>query len=195
EGLKPSGTFVANADDPRIAALADRHRGLIRVVRFGRAASAEVTARDEVPEPEGSRFVLATPGGEAAVQLPVPGPHQVANFLAASAIAFAVGLSPSDCAAAAADLEPASHRGEIRRHSSGALLYDDAYNANPASMRAALETLAVLPAKRRIAVLGDMLELGADEERWHRDAGAAVRGRADRLVPLAAPAAPTRPAP
>jgi UDP-N-acetylmuramoyl-tripeptide--D-alanyl-D-alanine ligase len=182
EGLKPSGTFVANADDPRVVALADAHRGRIRVVRFGRAAAADVTARDEVSEAEGSRFVLATPGGEAPVRLPVPGSHQVSNFLAASAIAFAVGLSPSDCAAVAEELKPASHRGEIRRHPSGALLFDDAYNANPASMRAALETLAVLPAKRRVAVLGDMLELGADEERWHREAGAAVRGRADRLV-------------
>jgi UDP-N-acetylmuramoyl-tripeptide--D-alanyl-D-alanine ligase len=180
EGLKPGGTFVANADDPRVAALAARHSG--RVVRFGRGAGADVTARGVVPEPEGSRFVLATPDGEAPVRLPAAGPHQVVNFLAAAAIGLAVGVSPAECAAASAAMRPAAHRGELARHLSGALMMDDAYNANPSSMRAALETLAVLPARRRIAVLGDMLELGADEERWHREVGAAVVGRADLLV-------------
>jgi UDP-N-acetylmuramoyl-tripeptide--D-alanyl-D-alanine ligase len=180
EGLKPGGTFVANADDPRVVAIAARHRG--RVVRFGRGPAADVSARDVVAEPDGSRFVLTTPEGEAAVRLPVAGPHQVANFLAAAAIGFAVGIGPSECAAASADLRPAAHRGVLRRHASGALLYDDAYNANPSSMRAALDTLAVLPARRRIAVLGDMLELGVEEERWHREAGAAAAGRSDLIV-------------
>lgn len=180
EGLKPGGTFVANADDPRVEAIATRHQG--RVVRFGRGAGADVTAREVVPEPDGSRFVLATPEGEAPVRLPVAGPHQVVNFLAAAAIGFAVGVPSAECAAASAGMRPAAHRGELSRHFSGALLYDDAYNANPSSMRAALETLAGLPARRRIAVLGDMLELGAEEERWHREVGAAVVGRADLLV-------------
>jgi UDP-N-acetylmuramoyl-tripeptide--D-alanyl-D-alanine ligase len=181
EGLKPGGTFVANADDPRVAAIAARHRG--RVVRFGRFAAADVTAKDVVPQPDGSRFRLATPEGEAAVHLPVAGPHQVGNFLAAAAIAFAVGVPAAECAAASEGLRPAPHRGELLRHApSGALLFDDAYNANPSSMRAALETLATLPARRRIAVLGDMLELGAEEERWHRETGALVAGRADLLV-------------
>ncbi len=180
EGLRPGGTFVANADDPRVAAIAAKHRG--RVVRFGRGAGADVTAREVVPEPDGSRFVLATPEGEAAVRLPVAGPHQVSNFLAAAAIGYAVGVPPAECAAASADLRPAAHRGVILRHASGALLYDDAYNANPASMRAALETLSSLPARRRIAVVGDMLELGAEEERWHREAGRAAAGLVDLLV-------------
>ena len=180
DGLKPGGTFVANADDPRVAAIAARHRG--RVVRFGRGASADVRAREVAPEPDGSRFVLATPEGEADVRLPLPGPHQVTNFLAAAAIGHAVGVPAAECAAAAETMRPAAHRGELKRHASGALLYDDAYNANPASMRAALETLAALPARRRIAVLGDMLELGPDEDRWHRETGAAAASRADLLV-------------
>jgi UDP-N-acetylmuramoyl-tripeptide--D-alanyl-D-alanine ligase len=180
EGLKPGGTFVANADDPRVAAIAARHRG--RVVRFGRGAGADVTAREVVPEADGSRFLLATPEGEARVHLPVAGAHQVSNFLAAAAIGFAVGVPPAECAAASAQLRPAAHRGEILRHASGAVLFDDSYNANPSSMRAALEALFALPARRRIAVLGDMLELGAEEDRWHRETGAAVAGRADLLV-------------
>jgi len=180
EGLRPGGTFIANADDPRVAAIAAGHRG--RVVRFGRAAAAEVTARGVVSEADGSRFRLETPEGAAAVHLPVPGPHQVMNFLAASAIAFAVGVPAAECAAASAGLRAAPHRGELRRLRSGAVLFDDTYNANPSSVRAALETLAALSGKRRIAVLGDMLELGPEEARWHREAGGAVPGRADLLV-------------
>ena len=178
EGLKPGGTFVANSDDPRVEAIAARHRG--RVLRFGR--TAEVTARSVVADAAGSRFRLELPSGAADVRLPLPGPHQVTNFLAAAAIAFVVGLSASDCAEAAADLKPAAHRGEWRRHATGARLYDDSYNANPASMRAALETLAAIPAKRRIAVLGDMLELGPEEEPLHREVGGRVPGRADQLL-------------
>ena len=183
EGLRPDGTFVANADDPRVEAIAVREeqRGR-RVVRFGAAPRADVTASGVVAEAEGSRFRLATPSGEADVRLPLPGPHQVANFLAAAAIAFVVGLLPPDCAEAAAELRPAAHRGEWRRHVSGARIYDDSYNANPASMRAALETLASVPASRRIAVLGDMLELGPEEERLHRETGRIAARNAEMLV-------------
>jgi UDP-N-acetylmuramoyl-tripeptide--D-alanyl-D-alanine ligase len=180
EGVKPGGTFVANADDPRVAAIAARFGG--RVIRFGRTAAADVSAHQIVPHADGSRFVLTAPGGEVPVDLPVSGLHQVDNFLAASAIGIAAGVTASDCAQAAADLRPAEHRGELQRHASGALLLDDAYNANPASVRAALETLAALPGVRRIAVLGDMLELGAEEERWHRESGSAALGRADLLI-------------
>lgn len=180
EGLKPGGTFVANADDPLVEAIAARHPG--RVVRFGKSATADVTARDLAPEADGTRLTLVTPEGEAPVRLPLAGGHQVVNFLAAAAIAFAVGVPASVSGAAAADFQPAAHRGQWRRHASGARLFDDAYNANPSSMRAALETLGALPASRRIAVLGDMLELGPEEERWHRAAGAEAAGRADLLV-------------
>ena len=178
--LKPDGAFVANADDPRVEAIASRRAG--RVIRFGRSAKADVRASDAAPESDGTRFRLETPSGSAAVRLPLPGAHQVANFLAAAAIAFAVGLPADEAAAAAAELKPAAHRGEWKRHASGARLYDDSYNANPSSMRAALEALGAVAANRRIAVLGDMLELGADEQEWHRGVGRLVPGRADRLV-------------
>ncbi|HEY3203649.1 MAG TPA: UDP-N-acetylmuramoyl-tripeptide--D-alanyl-D-alanine ligase [Thermoanaerobaculia bacterium] len=184
EGLKAGGTLVANADDPRVAAIAARHRGL--VVRFGRVAAADVTAEEVEPQADGSRFRLKTPDGEVAVQLPVFGAHQVTNFLAAAAIAFSIGVSAADCAAAAGEMRAAPHRGELKRHSSGALLFDDTYNANPSSMRAALEALDTLArqrgARRRIAVLGDMLELGSEEERWHREIGREVVGRVDLLL-------------
>jgi UDP-N-acetylmuramyl pentapeptide synthase len=108
--------------------------------------------------------------------------HQVSNFLAASAVAIAAGATVENCAEAAPRLAPAAHRGESRRHASGALLYDDAYNASPPSMRAALDTLKLLPGKRKIAALGDMRELGPESEWWHRETGRYVVGRADRLI-------------
>jgi UDP-N-acetylmuramoyl-tripeptide--D-alanyl-D-alanine ligase len=181
EGLKPSGTFVANADDSRVSAIGKRWAG--RVVQFGRfAKTADVVAdRFERGEIE-TRFRLRTPAGEAAIVLPLPGTHQAVNFLAASAVAVAAGATASDCAAAAPGLAPSPHRGEFRRHSSGALLYDDSYNANPASLRAALDTLAGFAATRRIAVLGDMRELGEDEDIWHRELGKYAAERVDRLI-------------
>jgi UDP-N-acetylmuramoyl-tripeptide--D-alanyl-D-alanine ligase len=180
EGLKPGGTLVANADDPRVAAIAAGFGG--RSLRYGRNSPAPITAREIESRPGGSRFLLVTPEGEARVDLPVAGLHQVDNFLAASAIGAVAGVGPADCAEAARGLKPAAHRGELKQHVSGAVLYDDAYNANPSSMRAALETLASLPGVRRIAVLGDMLELGAEEARWHRETGRAAVGRADLLI-------------
>jgi UDP-N-acetylmuramoyl-tripeptide--D-alanyl-D-alanine ligase len=180
EGLKPGGVFVANADDPRVMAIAAQWGG--PVLSFGLSATADVTADRVAPDGSGSRIELKTPAGQAEVRVPLPGAHQVSNFLAASAVAIAAGATAADCAAAAPELAPASHRGEIRRHASGAILYDDAYNASPPSMRAALDTLELLPGRRKIAVLGDMLELGPEDLWWHRETGRYVVGRANRLI-------------
>jgi UDP-N-acetylmuramoyl-tripeptide--D-alanyl-D-alanine ligase len=180
DGLEAGGTFVVNADDSRIVEIAATRSG--PTLRFGQSASADVTVEDVRTLPQGSRFVLRGPSGSLEIALPVPGLHQVGNFLAASAVAIAAGATVEDCAAAAPRLVAASHRGEFRRHSSGALLYDDAYNASPPSMRAALDTLKLVGGTRRIAVLGDMLELGPEDLWWHREAGRYVVGRADRLI-------------
>ena len=180
EGLKSNGVFVINGDDERIERLATAWSG--RTLRFGRSAGADVTVEDVVLDENGSSLRLKTPSGAAMARLPVPGLHQVANYLAASAVALAAGATPDDCAAAAAELAAAPHRGEFRRHASGALLYDDAYNASPPSMRAALDTLKLLRGTRKIAVLGDMLELGPEERWWHRETGKYAVGRADRLL-------------
>jgi len=162
EGLKPGGIFVANGDDTRVAALAGRHSG--PTLWFGLAGGRDVTAEEIAPGESGTRLRL------------------VENFLAASAVAIAAGATAEDCAAAAPTLTPASHRGELHRHSSGALLYDDAYNASPPSMRAALDTLKLLPGTRKIAVLGDMLELGAEDRWFHEETGRFAVGRAERLI-------------
>ena len=180
EGLKPEGTFVINADDPRIEAVAAGWRG--KKLRFGRGGAPDVAVEDVAPDESGTRFRLKTPTGSIEIALKIPGLHQVSNFLAASAVAIAAGARPEDCAAAAPSLTAAAHRGEFQRHASGALLYDDAYNASPPSMRAALDTLQLLAGTRKIAVLGDMLELGPEDLWWHRDAGRYAAARTDRLV-------------
>jgi UDP-N-acetylmuramyl pentapeptide synthase len=108
--------------------------------------------------------------------------HQVSNFVAASAVAIASDATVDDCVAAALTLKPAPHRGELHRHVSGARLYDDAYNASPPSMRAALDALKLLGGTRRIAVLGDMLELGSEDRWWHEEAGRYAASRTDYLI-------------
>ena len=180
EGIKPDGVLVINADDSRIVKLTSGFGG--RTLRFGRTASADVAAEDVVLDKSESRFQLRTPGASAAIVLPLPGMHQVANFLAASALALACGGTPEDCSAASVELKPAPHRGQIHHHASGALLYDDAYNASPPSMRAALDVLNQMGGKRRIAVLGDMLELGPQDLWFHREVGRYAAERADQIV-------------
>jgi UDP-N-acetylmuramoyl-tripeptide--D-alanyl-D-alanine ligase len=180
EGLKPAGTFVVNADDARIAALAGRFRG--RTLRFGRGTSAEVVIEGVELGDGGSRFHLRAPEGRVPIALPLPGMHQATNFLAASALAIACGASVEDCAATAPNLKPAPHRGEMHRHPSGAILYDDAYNASPPSMRAALDLLYQTPGTRKIAVLGDMLELGSEDAWFHRETGGYAAARADEIL-------------
>jgi UDP-N-acetylmuramoyl-tripeptide--D-alanyl-D-alanine ligase len=180
EGLKPAGTFVVNADDARIAALAGKFRG--QTLRFGRGASAEVVIEEIELGDAGSRFHLRAPEGRVPIALPLPGMHQASNFLAASALAIACGASVEDCAATAPNLKPAPHRGEMHRHPSGAILYDDAYNASPPSMRAALDLLYQMPGTRKIAVLGDMLELGSEDAWFHRETGGYAAARADEIL-------------
>jgi len=180
EGLQSNGTFVVNADDARVAAIAARFPG--RKLRFGRGASAEIAIEGIEPTESGSRFILRAPEGKVDVTLAIPGMHQASNFLAASALAIASGASVEDCAAVAPTLQPAPHRGEMHRHGSGAILYDDAYNASPPSMRAALDLLSQMKGTRRIAVLGDMLELGPEDRWFHRETGGYAAARADEIV-------------
>ena len=147
------------------------------------AAAVEPAPAGEV----GSRFVLVTAGGvESAdcerqpVALPLHGGYNVDNCLAAAATAWALGVPPAEIAAAVGGAAPAAHRGVVHPLPGGGRLIDDAYNSNPDALARALEGAATLstPATasgaggRRWAVLGDMLELGADSPRFHREAGA-----------------------
>jgi UDP-N-acetylmuramoyl-tripeptide--D-alanyl-D-alanine ligase len=157
EALPATGVAVLNADQPLVARMAERT--VARVVTFG-TDEADVVVRDlTLDEAARARFTLETPWGATPVALAVPGAHMALNAAAAVTVA-AVWDVPLDAAAAAVGEAVVSPwRMELRRLPSGAVLLNDAYNANPASMRAALDTLHAVDAHRRVAILGLMAEL------------------------------------
>ena len=113
--------------------------------------------------------------------LPLPGPHFLTNFLAAAAVAHHLGVAPDAIAEAAADAEGRrSHRGEVLRLGQGVTLLDDCYNSNPAAVEAAVTALGMAARGRRVAFLGDMLELGPTGPELHRETGERLGGRAGR---------------
>ncbi|MEO1088931.1 MAG: cyanophycin synthetase, partial [Acidobacteriota bacterium] len=116
-------------------------------------------------------FDLAYGGQSREVELPIHGLYNVENCLAAAACVLELGLSLDDVAAAVASFKPASMRGVVHRLKAGPTVIDDSYNANPDAVARALESARLLPARRRIAVLGDMLELGPEEADFHRQVG------------------------
>jgi UDP-N-acetylmuramoyl-tripeptide--D-alanyl-D-alanine ligase len=190
--LAPSATAVVNADDPLVAAAASSHCG--RTVRFGTAPGVDVRAAAAVAAGlAGVRFTLEVGGACADVELAVPGRHNVTNALAAAAAAHALGIDLETIARGLAAFRPPPMRMEVVRLPSGITVVNDAYNANPASMAAAVATLAESVAGRRLAVLGEMRELGAETERLHRALGAAVaEARIDGLFLLGPHAAAVR---
>jgi len=186
QALPSSGVAILNADDPMVAAM--DAKTLARVVRVGRAENADVRAEDiELDELARPRFRLTTATGSAEVQLAVHGEHQVSNALSAAAVALECGASLPQVAAALAGAGPASrHRMEVRVRPDGVTVINDAYNANPDSMRAGLQALAVMARqqqKRSWAVLGEMGELGDESITEHDRVGRlAVRLDISRLV-------------
>jgi UDP-N-acetylmuramoyl-tripeptide--D-alanyl-D-alanine ligase len=185
EALPDNGTAVLNADDERVLAMAERTSA--RVVTFG-TDSGDVRA-DGVTVDDDLRasFTLRTPWGDTDVRLDARGLHQAANAAAAAAAALAVGVSLDDVARRLQSAPMSPWRMEVTRTPSGALLINDAYNANPASTRAALEALKAAPAKRRIAVLGPMLELGPLSDEEHRSVGLLADRLRIRVIAVDAP--------
>lgn len=183
------GTAVLNADDPLVAAMASRTTA--RVVRFGEAATADVRAVDVALDEEGrASFGLLVGGRTAPVSLGLHGRHHVSNALAAAAVGTALGLDLDEVAAALSAARPASRwRMEVSTASSGATVVNDAYNANPDSVRAALQALAAMTrgGRRGTAVLGEMFELGETTVELHEETGReAARQGASRLVAVGA---------
>lgn len=173
--LPAGGTAVLNADDERVAAMA-RTTGS-RVVTFGRGEGSDVRIIDlELDERARPRFTVETPWGSADVELPVSGIHMATNAAAAIAVAGSLGVGLDSAARALASAEISGMRMEAIELASGAIVVNDAYNANPTSMAAALEALVAMEADRRIAVLGLMGELD-DPGQGHRD----VARRAEAL--------------
>ena len=184
EALPEHGVAVLNADDPAVAAMASRTRA--RVVTVGRGPDADVRAHDVVLDAGQARFGLVAARGTADVALRLVGAHHVGNALAAAAVALECGATPAGVAAALSGAAPASRwRMEVTDRADGVTVINDAYNANPESMRAALQALAALGGggRRPWAVLGRMAELGDTSAAVHAEiAGVATELGVDHLV-------------
>ena len=181
EGLKDQGVAVINADDAHAALWRSLAAGR-KQLDFGLQPNAAVSATYTLRELD-SEIVVKTPLGEAQCVVPLPGLHNVRNALAAAAAATALGVQPTVIAAGLERCAGVGGRLQRRTTAQGALLIDDTYNANPDSMRAAIDVLATLPAPR-IFVMGDMGELGAASPRLHGEVGAYAAGRIDRLFAI-----------
>lgn len=170
-GLSPASCAVVNLDDPLLAPWADKLD--CRVLTFGFNVKAQVRASDLSISNEGQKFTLALPQGDPVrVSLSATGRHNVQNALAAAAGAWSLGQGAEAMAQGLADFEPIKGRLIPTQAACGALILDDTYNANPASLAAGLETLKDLAGgKRMTLILGDMLELGAAASDLHLKAG------------------------
>ncbi|GAA4254032.1 UDP-N-acetylmuramoyl-tripeptide--D-alanyl-D-alanine ligase [Dactylosporangium darangshiense] len=193
EALGPDGVAVLNADDERVRAMAARTTA--PVVLVGEAPDAQVRATEVVALDRGRYgFTLNIPGAEPVpVRLGVSGRHSVGNALLAAAVASHAGVEPAAIAAGLGDLEGLStRRMDVFDRADDVTVIDDSYNANPASMAAALHALvAVAGERRKIAVLGFMAELGEYERAGHEEVGRlAAQLGVDRLVAVSEQAAP-----
>jgi UDP-N-acetylmuramoyl-tripeptide--D-alanyl-D-alanine ligase len=186
EALPDDGVAILNADDERVRRMARRTRA--RVVTYGFALDADVRADRVVSRgTAGMAFELVAPGGSRSVVVPTLGRLAVHNALAAAAVGLAVQLPFEGIAAALGHGWAAPHRAQLFE-AGGVTIVDDTYNASPGSVAAALELLAGIPGGR-IAVLGEMLELGADHEQAHRATGKAAAAIVDQLVVVGSGAA------
>jgi UDP-N-acetylmuramoyl-tripeptide--D-alanyl-D-alanine ligase len=199
QAVPSDGVVILNADDPAVAAMAATTAA--RVVRVSREAAsgadvwADGVTLDELARP---RFILHTDGAQVAVALAVHGDHQVSNALCAAAVALQCGARPEQVAEALAAAEPASRRRmQVTTRPDGVTVVNDAYNANPDSMRAGLKALAWMARsggqqRRSWAVLGEMAELGEDAISEHDAIGRlAVRLDVSRLVVVGTGRAPS----
>ena len=192
EGLEPDGVAIIPADSPhfaRLKAKAERHAS--KVLAFGRAPHADIRVLDTIRADGGGTLITADLGDrKICYTVAQPGEHWVLNSLAVMAAVRAVGGDLGSAGLALAEMEGLAGRGarvEVAANggdgSGAALLIDESYNANPASMRATLAELGRTPARRRIAVLGAMKELGGAEARYHAElAGPLIAAGVDRAI-------------
>jgi UDP-N-acetylmuramoyl-tripeptide--D-alanyl-D-alanine ligase len=190
EALTPRTVVVVNADDPRVM----RHvvPGAATTLTFGIEQRADVWAqRVEDLGFDGTKADVTTPWGDLSLNLALAGRPNLLNVLAAATVALESGVEINDVIRVTAALTAVPRRGAITTLANGARLVDDSYNASPAAVNVMLSTLAVTRAAgRRIAVLGEMRELGGDARLWHADCGrAAAQAGVDVLVAIGGPAA------
>jgi UDP-N-acetylmuramoyl-tripeptide--D-alanyl-D-alanine ligase len=197
EALPAGGTAILNGDDEYVSQFGRDFRG--NVVLYGLRASADVRAENIEPRGlEGSTFDVVVGGCREHAVLRLVGMHNVYNALAAVAAGLNRGLSPSEAVAALATLAPADKRGQVVKLGNITVI-NDCYNCNPKALEAMVDALAAMPAKRRIVVVGEMLELGPAGEDLHRQSGEdiaskkidlllGVRGQAQQMVEVASQA-------
>ena len=181
ETLHAGGTVVLNADDPYVSQFGRDFHG--KVVTFGIERPADVRAENvEDRGLEGSAFDLVAGGCRQSVTLPLLGWHNVYNALAAAAVGLEAAIAPSEAATALAALAPQDKRGQLMEVA-GATVVNDCYNSNPKALAAMVSSFARLPARRRIVVAGEMLELGPTGQELHSQCGSAIaQSRIDVLI-------------
>jgi UDP-N-acetylmuramoyl-tripeptide--D-alanyl-D-alanine ligase len=178
EGLKPDGIAILNADDEWVMGMRAKHQG--RTITFGIENPADVAAKDIDTGHLGRiNFRLLTPLGEVPATLPMSGRHNLMNALAAAAVATCFEITPAQIAGALSSVTPPRMRGEVLDFAAGFRVVDDSYNSNPRSLLNMVRTItdAGHSSRRRIVIAGEMLELGPEEGRLHREAGEEI-GRA-----------------
>jgi len=169
ESLPSSGTAVLNADDEYVSQFGRDFKG--RVIRYGTAIGADVCAENlQSSGAEGSEFDVVVAAHRGHAKLPLVGQHNVLNALAAVSVAIAQGMKVSEAIAALATLKPADKRGQVLQLGNITVI-NDCYNSNPKALRAMVDALSGMRAKRRIVVAGEMLELGPAGEELHRESG------------------------
>jgi UDP-N-acetylmuramoyl-tripeptide--D-alanyl-D-alanine ligase len=191
ERAEPLDVLICNADDPRVMARAAGFAG--RTITFGESDRATVRARDiEDRGIDGMRARVVAPAGECVIETPLLGRGNLSNVLAATAVAIEFGVPLSTIASRAAALRPADRRGAVHRLRGGITLVDDSYNSSPAALRRALDVIATEGrASRKVAVLGEMLELGDHATALHQESGRVAASAGLRLL-FAVGGAPAR---
>ena len=177
--MNPEGSIFVNGDDDKLLTLKEKWRD--KLVTFGRNDTNDIYAVNEFSK--GLLGSVADIQGKidlTSVQVPLPGEHMVLNALAASAVADMLGLSEKEIKAGMKRVKAVSGRSNIIGFQDFVLI-DDCYNANPVSMKAAIDLLQSAN-KRRVAVLGDMFELGEEEEKLHYEVGQYTKGKVDVLI-------------
>ena len=169
ESLPAGGIAVLNADDPFVSQFGRYFHGT--VVTFGLHQPADVSAtRIDALQPVGSAFEIVSDGERAKAKLPLLGEHSIYNALAGVAVGLQYGVTLREAAESLASLSAGDKRGQVIEYA-GATIINDCYNSNPKALDSMVQSMAAIPAQRRIVVAGEMLELGPSGEAMHRDCG------------------------